>query len=74
MVNSYVSIHDLHCHCKKPLQHIIHQIEEQEPTIKTCRDTTTAADGIQDGDDVIDHFGPGELEKLFENDIAEDAG
>lgn len=65
MVNAYVHIHDLHCHCKSPLRHIIQQIENQEPTIKKWRDTTTAAAGHQDGDDVIDHFGPGELERIF---------
>lgn len=70
IVNCYVGIHDLHCHCKSPLKHIIQQIETQEPSIKKWRDTTTAADGHQDGEDVIDQFGPGELERIF----AEDAG
>ncbi len=64
MVNSYVGIHDLHCHCKSPLKHIIKQIEEQEPTLK-CQDTTTAVTGNQDGEGGIDDFGPGELERLF---------
>lgn len=65
MVNAYVHIHDLHCNCKSPLKHIIKQIENQEPSIKQWRDSTTAAAGLQDGDDVIDHFGPGELERIF---------
>lgn len=68
MVNAYVHIHDLHCHCKSPLKHIIKQIENQEPSIKKCLDTTTAAAGHLDGDDVIDHFGPGELERIFAED------
>lgn len=75
MVNLYVSIHDLHCHCKSPLKHIIKQIEEQEPTIKKCPDTTIAATGNQDGEDAIDQFGPGELDRLFaEDDAAADEG
>lgn len=74
MVNSYVHIHDLTCHCKQPLKHIIKQIEEQEPTIKKWRDSTTTAAGNQDGDADIDHFGPGELEKLFAEDTEENDG
>lgn len=74
IVNCYVGIHDLHCNCKHPLQHIIKQIETQEPSIKKWRDTTTAAAGIPDGGDVIDEFGPGELENLFAQDDDENAG
>lgn len=74
MVNTYVQIHDLHCHCKKPLLHIIEQIEQQEPSIKKCRATTTADAGTQDGDEDIDHFGPGELERLFAEDDANTDG
>lgn len=71
MVNGYVHIHDLMCHCKKPLQHIINQIEEQEPTTKKCPATTTAAAGDQDGEKDTEPFGEGELEALF---AEEDAG
>lgn len=74
IVNCYVGIHDLHCNCTHPLQHIIKQIEDQEPSIKKCRDTTTAVAGTQDGGDVIDQFGPGELESLFAQDEEENAG
>ena len=74
MVNAYVHIHDLRCHCKQPLRHIIQQIEEQEPTIKKWRDSTTTAAGSHDGDADIDHFGPGELEKLFAEDTEENDG
>jgi len=74
MVNGYVSIHDLMCHCKQPLHHIIKQIEEQEPSIKKCQGSSTAAAGIQDGEDVIDQFGPGELEELFAEDAVEKDG
>lgn len=65
MVNAYVHIHDLHCRCKSPLKHIIQQIENQEPSIKKWRDSTIAAAGPQHGDDVIENFGPGELERIF---------
>lgn len=74
MVNAYVHIHDLHCHCKTPLNHIIQQIYSQEPTIKPCQDTTIAAAGDHDGDADIDHFAPGELERLFAEDDATNAG
>ncbi len=74
MVNAYVHIHDLHCHCKSPLNHIIEQIHQQEPTIKKWPVTTTAADGTQDTDAAIDHFGPGELERLFAEDAGENTG
>jgi len=74
MVNAYVHIHDLRCHCKSPLKHIIQQIEEQEPTLKKWRDSTTTAAGPQDGDADTDPFGPGELERLFEEDTDERDG
>lgn len=73
MVNCYVGIHDLHCHCKSPLTHIIQQIKDQEPTLK-CQDTTTAGAGNQDGEKDIDGFGPGELERLFAEDGDEKEG
>lgn len=74
MVNGYVSIHDLMCHCQQPLQHIIKQIEDQEPTLKKWPVTTTAAAGTTDGEDVIDQFGPGELEELFAEGAGEKEG
>lgn len=74
MVNGYVSIHDLMCHCQKPLKHIIKQIEQQEPSLKKWPATTTADVGTPDGGDVIDQFGPGELEELFAEDGAEKEG
>lgn len=72
MVNAYVHIHDLHCNCKSPLRHIIQQIENQEPSIKKWRDSTTAAAGPHDGEDVIDQFGPGELESIFAEEDAKE--
>lgn len=72
MVNGYVSIHDLICHCKKPLQHIIKQIEDQEPTIKKWHATTTEETGDQDGEKDTEPFGEGELEALFAEDDAGD--
>lgn len=68
MVNGYVHIHDLHCHCKTPLNHIIQQIYQQEPTIKKCQGTSTEEDGNLDTGADVDHFGPGELERLFAED------
>lgn len=65
MVNAYVHIHDLQCHCKSPLNHIIEQIHQQEPTTKKWPDTTTAAAGTTATVEDTDPFGPGELERLF---------
>lgn len=73
IVNCYVGIHDLHCHCKQPLKHIIKQIQDQEPSLK-CQDTTTEKDGDPAGEGDIDHFGPGELERLFAEDVEEKEG
>lgn len=73
-VNTYTSIHDLNCECQKPLQHIILQILQQEPSLKQdkefvkeiqrCLSITAAGD--QDGGVPEDGFGDGDLEKLFE--------
>lgn len=73
VVNCYVGIHDLTCHCKHPLRHIIKQIEDQEPSLK-CRVTTTEKDGDHAGEGDIDQFGPGELERLFAEDAEENEG
>lgn len=74
MVNCYTAIHDLNCNCEKPLVHIIKQIEEQEPTVKKWRDSTTTDAGSHTGGDVVDDFGPDELEKLFEQDAEDTKG
>lgn len=71
-VNCYVSIHDLNCNCTEPLKHIIKQITTQEPTLKPWLATTFGDAGHQDGEKDIDHFGPGELERLFAQDDAEE--
>lgn len=75
IVNTYVAIHDLNCHCERPLHHIIQQIHDQEPTLQKELCLTTAKDGGDPtGKETIDDFGPGELEALFaEGDTKEDA-
>lgn len=72
IVNAYVAIHDLNCHCEKPLHHILQQIYDQEPTLikEKCPSTTIAGED-HTGETDIDGFGPGELESLFAD--AEDA-
>lgn len=79
-VNAWVHLHDLTCSCTTPLQCIILQINNQEPNLQFTKQqqaklqtwlTSTAA-GNQDGEDVVDGFGPGELDALFAND-GEDA-
>lgn len=73
IVNTYVAIHDLNCHCEKPLHHILQQIYDQEPTLKqeTCH-TTEKDGGDHTGGETIDDFGPGELEALFAEKDGED--
>lgn len=81
-VNTYVQIHDLNCGCETPLQHIIFQILQQEPSLKEdknfkenlekCLSTGT---GGTDPTGDIDDIGDGDLERLFaENFGEEDAG
>ncbi len=78
--NLHVAAHDLTCSCEKPLQHIILQILEQEPSLKEdkqftenlqkCLTTTEKPTGHED--DVLGDIGDGDLEKLFEEDFGED--
>lgn len=76
-INSLTAIHDLHCGCNYPLQHTITGIIKQEPTLKFNKEDsdlikkclTTGDPGTED---VVDGFGDGELEKLFEGDFGEE--
>lgn len=73
IVNTYVAIHDLNCHCDKPLNHILQQIYDQEPSLLKEKCLSTAEDGTDHtGKDTIDDFGPGELEALFAEEDAAD--
>lgn len=76
-INCMVSVHDLRCSCDDPLKHIIIGIIEKEPSIKFNKeDSTKLLKCLTTGDpgtgDVVDDFGDGELEKLFEGDLEED--
>lgn len=63
IVNTYVNIHDLNCGCDTPLEHIIRQIQQQEPSLKCL---TTGETGENPGqEDGVDGLGEGELEALF---------
>lgn len=73
-VNAYCHIHDISCHCKQPLQHIIKQIITQEPTIKPWLATITEEDGAGPTDADTEPFGPGELDLLFAKDDEDTAG
>lgn len=73
IVNAYVTIHDLNCHCEKPLHHILQQIYDQEPTLNKEKCLSTADAGTNPtGKETIDDFGPGELEQLFAEEGAAD--
>lgn len=72
-VNTYVNVHTLTCDCQQPLQHIIKQIVQQEPSIKPWLATIVdTGDPATEKD--IDGFEPGELERLFAGEDAENAG
>lgn len=72
-MNALVTLHDLNCQCDEPLQHTIDLIINKEPNIifkpetteklKKCLTTTAPTT-----EDVVDDFGDGELEKLFDQD------
>ena len=67
LLNLINHAHDLICPCEQGIVHTHEIIEEINPELKKCRSTTTAQDG-----DVIDGFGPGELDALFAEDGGEE--
>lgn len=75
-VNAQVAIHDLHCGCNEPLNHIITSIFRQEPSLKFNQEESQLIQKClttgDDGKDVLDDFGDAELEKLFDGDFGEE--
>lgn len=78
-INLLVSLHDLKCGCDKPLQHLVFDILNQEPSLKEDTKftselqqwlTTTKPGNIQEED--TDVIGSGDLEKLFEEPFGEE--
>lgn len=78
LVNASVGLHDLHCMCNEPLKHLITTIIRQEPTLKFDKEESTLIQKcLTTGDpgvDIVDDFGDGELERLFEKDFGEEDG
>lgn len=79
-LNLLTHVHDLQCHCDKPLEHTAWNIFEQE---KHLRFTTTQKQEIKKclttgeedaGVDALDGLGEGELTALFEEDFPEEDG
>ncbi len=76
-INTICAVHDLRCACNEPLKHTITGIIRQEPSLKFNKEDsdlikkclTTGDPGTED---VVDGFGDGELEKLFEGDFGEE--
>lgn len=78
-INLLVGLHDLKCGCEQPLQHIIFDILQQEPSLKQDKKftselqkwltTTEPGDNQEEDTDVI---GNGDLEKLFEEPFGEE--
>ena len=76
-INCICGVHDLHCSCDDPLKHTILGIIDQEPSLKFNKEDTKKIQkclttGEDHGEDVVEEFGDGELEKLFEEDIGEE--
>lgn len=70
-INTIVSVHDNYCYCDKPLNHIITGIIEQEPSLRFDKEDSKIIEKCLTstvGEDVLDDFGDGELEKLFAQD------
>ena len=77
--NAYTSIHDLHCDCNQPLQHIITDIIQQEPSLKNdekfiknlqqCLGITPVGDTAEEEKDIL---GDVDLERFFDADFGEE--
>ena len=65
LLNAAVNCHDLCCGCHKPLQHFKFLIDQQLCPFSTTTTTATEDHGAKEEDGDFD-FGPGELEKLFD--------
>ncbi len=79
LTNTYCQVHSLNCNCNKPLQHIILQILEQEPSLKEDKEFTTKLQQcLSTGDTGVTHeddfggIGDGDLERLFAEDFGEE--
>ncbi len=77
-INAITALHDIYCACNDPLKHTITGIIEQEPSLQFDKEDSTkiqkcltTGDGDH-GEDVVEGFGDGELEKLFEGDFGEE--
>ncbi|AYJ72781.1 MAG: hypothetical protein [Anelloviridae sp.] len=75
-INAIVGVHDLYCMCEDSLKHTVTAIIKQEPSLrfnkeesKQIQQCLTTGDH---GEDIVDDFGDGELERLFEKDFGED--
>lgn len=68
LLNLINHAHDLICDCEQGIPHTHKIIEEINPDLKKCHTTTTDNHG-----DVVDGFGPGELDALFAEDGEKDA-
>lgn len=77
--NAWTAIHDLHCDCNQPLQHIITDILQQEPSLKNdekfkqniqqCLGITGAGDTQKEEEDIL---GDVDLERFFDADFTEE--
>lgn len=68
-LNTIYGTHDLMCGCPKPIEHLLQILK------KKCLLTEDGTDGEEKGDTPEEGFGPGDLDKLFEEDVfGEDEG
>lgn len=69
-MNLTITGHDMICGCREPIKHLHGLLKKENHQL--CLPSTE--DHGQDGDVDGDHFGPGDLDKLFEEDFTEDDG
>jgi hypothetical protein len=79
LVNTYVAIHDLKCNCKHPLECILEQIKQQEPTLqiqykKSCRTSTETGERPGGEGAAEETIGQEDLEEIFAADATEGDG
>jgi len=65
LLNATVNCHDLACGCNQPLKHLKAILDKELCPLSTTTTTGTDDHGAKEEKDDFD-FGPGELEKLFD--------
>lgn len=79
-LNLLTHVHDLQCHCDKPLEHTAWNIFEQEKHLRFDKNQKEylqkclTTDSEEDGADALDGIGEDALTALFAEDMPDDDG